>query len=34
MSRPYHKNDNRNVEQKNYSLVRAYLGYERLCQHR
>ena len=29
-SRPYHKNDNRNVEQKNYSLVRAYLGYERL----
>jgi hypothetical protein len=29
-SRPYHKNDNRNVEQKNYSLVRAYLGYERI----
>ena len=29
-SRPYHKNDNRKVEQKNYSLVRAYLGYERL----
>jgi hypothetical protein len=29
-SRPYHKNDNRNVEQKNYTLVRAYLGYERL----
>jgi hypothetical protein len=29
-SRPYHKNDNRNVEQKNSSLVRAYLGYERL----
>ena len=29
-SRPYHKNDNRNVEQKNYSLVRAYLGHERL----
>jgi hypothetical protein len=29
-SRPYHKNDNRFVEQKNYSLVRAYLGYGRL----
>jgi hypothetical protein len=29
-SRPYRKNDNRNVEQKNYTLVRAYLGYERL----
>ena len=29
-SRPYHKNDNRNVEQKNATLVRAYLGYERL----
>ena len=29
-SRPYHKNDNRKVEQKNYTLVRAYLGYERL----
>ena len=29
-SRPYHKNDNRFVEQKNSSLVRAYLGYERL----
>jgi len=29
-SRPYHKNDNRNVEQKNSSLVRAYLGYDRL----
>lgn len=29
-SRPYHKNDNRNVEQKNYTLVRAYLGYDRL----
>ena len=26
-SRPYHKNDNRNVEQKNSTLVRAYLGY-------
>lgn len=29
-SRPYHKNDNRKVEQKNYTLVRAYLGYDRL----
>lgn len=29
-SRPYQKNDNRFVEQKNYSLVRAYLGNERL----
>jgi hypothetical protein len=29
-SRPYHKNDNRFVEQKNASLVRAYLGYDRL----
>lgn len=29
-SRPYHKNDNRNVEQKNSTLVRAYLGYDRL----
>jgi hypothetical protein len=29
-SRPYHKNDNRFVEQKNFTLVRAYLGYERL----
>jgi hypothetical protein len=29
-SRPFHKNDNRNVEQKNYTLVRAYLGYDRL----
>jgi hypothetical protein len=29
-SRPYHKNDNRIVEQKNSSLVRAYLGYDRL----
>ena len=27
---PYHKNDNRFVEQKNSSLVRAYLGYDRL----
>lgn len=29
-SRPFHKNDNPRVEQKNYTLVRAYLGYERL----
>jgi hypothetical protein len=29
-SRPYHKNDNPRVEQKNSSLVRAYLGYDRI----
>jgi hypothetical protein len=29
-SRPYKKNDNRFVEQKNATLVRAYLGYQRL----
>jgi transposase InsO family protein len=29
-SRPYHKNDNRFVEQKNHSLVRTLLGKERL----
>jgi hypothetical protein len=29
-SRPYHKNDNRFVEEKNARLVRAYLGYDRL----
>jgi hypothetical protein len=29
-SRPYDKNDNRNVEQKNATLVRAYLGHDRL----
>ena len=29
-SRPRHKNDNRFVEQKNSTLVRAYLGYDRL----
>jgi len=29
-SRPYHKNDNPRVEQKNATLVRAYLGNERL----
>lgn len=29
-SRPYHKNDNRYVEQKNATLVRQYLGFARL----
>jgi len=29
-SRPYRKNDNRFVEQKNSTLVRAYVGYQRL----
>jgi hypothetical protein len=29
-SRPFHKNDNRFVEQKNFTLVRAYVGHERL----
>lgn len=29
-SRPWQKNDNRHVEQRNQSLVRAYLGYGRL----
>jgi hypothetical protein len=29
-SRPYHKNDNPRVEQKNSSLVRAYVGYDRI----
>ena len=29
-SRPFQKNDNRFVEQKNSTLVRAYLGYDRL----
>ncbi len=29
-SRPFHKNDNRFVEQKNSTLVRAYLGHDRL----
>jgi hypothetical protein len=28
-SRPFHKNDNPRVEQKNATLVRAYLGYNR-----
>jgi hypothetical protein len=30
LGRPWQKNDNRFVEQKNQSLVRAYLGYDRL----
>ncbi len=30
-SRPYRKNDNRFVEQKNSTLVRAYVGYNRLA---
>jgi hypothetical protein len=29
-SRPYHKNDNPRIEQKNSTLVRAYLGHDRL----
>ncbi len=29
-SRPFHKNDNRFVEENNSSLVRSYLGYQRL----
>lgn len=29
-SRPFHKNDNRFVEQKNSTLVRAYFGFERI----
>ncbi|HEX2647669.1 MAG TPA: DDE-type integrase/transposase/recombinase [Candidatus Dormibacteraeota bacterium] len=29
-SRPYHKNDNAHVEQKNWSLVRKLIGYRRL----
>ena len=29
-SRPFQRNDNRNVEQKNSTLVRAYLGFDRL----
>ncbi len=33
-SRPYRKNDNRFVEQKNATLVRAYVGYERLASRR
>ena len=29
-SRPYHKNDNAHVEEKNWTLVRQYIGYQRL----
>ncbi len=29
-SRPFHKNDNRFVEENNFSLVRSYIGYQRL----
>jgi len=29
-SRPFHKNDNRFVEENNFSLIRAYVGYGRL----
>jgi hypothetical protein len=29
-SRPYHKNDNRFVEENNHSLIRAYVGHSRL----
>lgn len=29
-TRPFHKNDNPRVEQKNHTLVRAYLGYDRI----
>ena len=31
-SRPYHKNDTAHVEEKNWTLVRQYLGYQRLSQ--
>jgi hypothetical protein len=30
-SRPYHKNDNAHVEEKNWTLVRQYIGYQRLA---
>ncbi len=33
-SRPYHKNDNAHVEQKNWSCVRQLFGYSRFDQHR
>jgi hypothetical protein len=29
-SRAYHKNDNAHIEGKNWTLIRQYLGYERL----
>ncbi len=28
-SRPYHKNDNAHIEEKNWTIVRQYLGYNR-----
>ncbi|MFH1236043.1 MAG: integrase [Parcubacteria group bacterium] len=31
-SRPYHKNDNAHVEEKNWTLIRQYIGYQRLAQ--
>lgn len=31
-SRPYHKNDNAHIEEKNWTLVRQYLGYNRFDQ--
>lgn len=31
-SRPYHKNDNAHIEEKNWTLVRQYIGYQRLAQ--
>ncbi len=30
-SRPYHKNDNAHIEEKNWTLVRQYIGYQRLA---
>jgi len=33
-SRPYHKNDNAHVEQKNYTAIRQLIGYERFDQKR
>jgi len=30
-SRPYHKNDNAHIEEKNWTLVRQYLGYQRFA---
>jgi len=32
-SRPYHKNDNAHIENKNWTHVRQYLGYQRFEQH-
>ncbi|NOX36712.1 MAG: transposase family protein [Calditrichaeota bacterium] len=31
-SRPYHKNDNAHIEEKNWSVIRQYLGYQRFDQ--